>query len=238
MVDFTFNYKKDDGVGDRDPDKYSLQMKKDHCELWSKQLPVANYGKLELTPQWDRIIAYVNGAYFDFGCDSITNCYCNRDSTAELRKDKEVVALIEQYKEADYVIGSSLIFPLHRDDGKVRWTINQARGCLRKISDRIDLTLECIRVFYLDKNQWTPLRSCFINYSRFFDWFGDFENYVKFFFLDDLVSKDYKTVVGFTDALDFEHAMPTSSIEEYKEYIRRNIEFIKKRNKRIKDNYQ
>ena len=238
MVDFSFDYRKDDGVNGRDPDKYSFQMKKDHCELWSKQLPVSEYGKLELTPYRDRMVAYVNGEYFDFGCDSITNCYAWRKSLEKIREDEEVAKLLKDYYDSDYVIGSSLIFPLRRDDGKTKWTINQAKGCLRRISDRIDLTLECIRIFYLDKNQWTPLRSCFINYSRFFDWFGDFENYVKFFFLDDLVSKDYKTVVGFTDVLDFDHAMPTSSIEEYKEYIKRNIEFIKKRNKRIKDNYQ
>lgn len=237
MIDFTFNYKKDNGVGDRDPDKYSGQMKKDHCELWSKDLPVAKYGKLQLTPQRDRMVAYVNNEYFDFGCDSITNCYSKRKSLESFREDKEITKLLEEYTSIDYTIGSSLIFPLQRDDGKVRWTINQARGCLRKISDRIDLTLECIRIFYIDKNQHTPLRSCLINYSRFFDWFGNFENYVKFFFLDDLVSDDYKTVIGFTDVLDFDHAMP-SSIEEYKEYIRRNIEFIRKRNKRIMDNYK
>ena len=61
MVDFSFDYRKDDGVNGRDPDKYSFQMKKDHCELWSKQLPVSEYGKLELTPYRDRMVAYVNG---------------------------------------------------------------------------------------------------------------------------------------------------------------------------------
>ena len=235
MIDTSFDYRKDEGVNGRDPDKYSFQLKKDHSELWSKQLPVTKYGKLELTPQKDRIIAYVNGEYFDFGCDSITNCYSYRKSTEELRKDEEVSKLLKEYDDADYVIGSSIIFPLRRDDGLTRWTINQARGCLRRISDRIDLTLECIRLFYLDKEIQTPLHSRFMNYSRFFDWFGSFENYVKFFFLDDLVSEDYKKVVGFTDVLDFDHAFPTSSIEEYKKYIKRNTEFIVKRNKRITD---
>jgi hypothetical protein len=42
-----------------------------------------------------------------------------------------------------YTIGGMMVFPGNAIDGK--WTINQARGCLRKISDRFDLTLECIR---------------------------------------------------------------------------------------------
>ena len=236
MIDLTFDYRKDVGVNGRDHDKYSVQLKKDHCELWSKPLPVIEYGTLELKPQWDRMIAYVDGAYFDFGCDSITNCYASRKSLEVLREDEEIAKLLREYYDSDYVIASSIIFPLKRDDGKVKWTINQARGCLRKISDRIDLTLECIRIFYLDKAQHTPLSSCLANYSRFFDWFGNFENYVRFFYLDDLVSKDYKTVIGFTDELDFNHAMPTESKEEYKKYIKRNIEFIKKRTERIRNN--
>ena len=51
--------------------------------------------------------------------------------------------------------------------------------------------------------------------------------------MDDLVSKDYKEVVGFTDILDFGHALPISSVEEYKSYIKRTIDFIKKRTDRI-----
>ena len=235
MVDTKHDYRKDCNYPKQDPDKYSFKLKQDHAGLWSKELPIHEYGKLELKPKHDRIEAYVNDEYFDFGCDSITNCYCNRKDLKEFREDEEVQKLLKEYYDADYVIGSSIIFPLKRDDGKTKWTINQARGCLRKISDRIDLTLECIRIFYLNRDQCTPLRSCLINYSRFFNLFGNFENYVKFFLLNDLVSEDYKTIVGFTDVLDFEHALPDESIEQYKEYIRRNIDFIKKRNERIKN---
>ena len=65
------------------------------------------------------------------------------------------------------------------------------------ICDRIDYTLECIRLFYLDKNADSPLKSCLNRYNFFFDLFGSFENYVKFFLLDDLVTKDYKQVISF-----------------------------------------
>ena len=72
MININFDYRKDCGVNGRDPDKYSMQMKKDHCKLWSRQLPVTKYGKLNLVPRKDRMIAYINGEYYDFGCDSIT----------------------------------------------------------------------------------------------------------------------------------------------------------------------
>ena len=54
-----------------------------------------------------------------------------------------------------YTIGGIMVFPGNQVDRK--WTINQARGCTRSISDRFDLTLECIRRHYSD---WeSPLRA-------------------------------------------------------------------------------
>ena len=239
MIDTKYDYRKDPTVigrnpdKKRDPDKYSKRLKEDHCSLWSKDLPNKKYGKLDLVPSGNRIVATINGEYFDFGCDSITNCFGHRDSTNVLRENNEIGRALKEYDQFDYTIGSSLIFPLRRDDGKTCWTINQARGCLKQISDRIDLTLECIRLFYEDKNIKTPLQSCLIKYSRFFDLFVDFEHYVKFFLLDDLVSDDYKRVNSFTGTIDFNYALPNSSKEEYELYIKKSTEFIKKRNMRI-----
>jgi hypothetical protein len=51
-------------------------------------------------------------------------------------------------------IGGYLVFPngidqkREREPRARRWTINQARGCDRRISDRIDLTLEAIRLYF------------------------------------------------------------------------------------------
>ena len=49
-----------------------------------------------------------------------------------------------------------MVFPGNRIQGK--WTVNQARGCLKKISDRFDLTVECIRRHYA--RQSSPLSAC------------------------------------------------------------------------------
>ena len=55
----------------------------------------------------------------------------------------------------------------------------------RKIDDRIDLTLEAIRRHYL--SQESPLSDVLARYSDFFDLFIDFESYVRFWLLDDLL---------------------------------------------------
>ena len=47
-----------------------------------------------------------------------------------------------------------MVFPGNRIDGK--YTINVARGLNKKIADRMDLTLECIRRHYLGED--SPLR--------------------------------------------------------------------------------
>jgi hypothetical protein len=70
-------------------------------------------------------------------------------------------AIIDQFPEQEnedfrtiaYTIGAMMVFPGKRIDGKQ--TINGERGFNRKISDRFDLTLECIRRFYL--NSESPL---------------------------------------------------------------------------------
>ena len=79
-----------------------------------------------------------------------------------------------------------MVFPGNRLDGKL--TINGARGLNRKIADRFDLTLECIRRHYL--GQPSPLGETLARYRDFLALFEDFRGYVEFFMLQDLVSDD------------------------------------------------
>lgn len=192
-------------------------------------------GKLNLKIQNNRIVGEVGSSQFDFGSDSITNCCGKCPTTEKLRKNIGISKLLEDYNAIDYVLSASIIFPLKDNDGKTSWTINRARGCSRRICDRIDLTLEFIRIFYLGRNEYTPLQSCLIRYSNFFDLFIGFENYVKYFYLDDLVSSDYKKGKSLASSLDFMNAMPVSSIQEYKMYISNTIKFINDRRNRIKN---
>ena len=60
----------------------------------------------------------------------------------------------DHFNAIGYTIGGLILWPATPVDRK--WTINQARGCLRStIGDRMDLTLESIRRHYQD--EWSPL---------------------------------------------------------------------------------
>ena len=75
-----------------------------------------------------------------------------------------------------YTIGGMMVFPGNRIKGK--WTINQARGCLKNISDRFDLTVECIRRHYA--RQSSPLGETLARYNDSFALFEDFSGYADF----------------------------------------------------------
>ena len=98
------------------------------------------------------------------------------------------------------------------------------------ISDRFDLTVECIRRHYLD--QESPLAAALSRYADFFDLFGDFRGYVSFFLLDDLVTDDVD-VKFFMPFDDFRPPSVPKDVVTYKEYRRRSIDFIEARNHRI-----
>ncbi len=83
----------------------------------------------------------------------------------------------EAFMTIAYTIGAMMVFPGNQIDRK--WTINQARGCNRSISDRFDLTLECIRRHYSGRG--SPLSGTLSRYADFFALFGDFRGYVSFF---------------------------------------------------------
>lgn len=121
-----------------------------------------------------------------------------------------------------------MIFPGNRIDGKQ--TINGARGFTRAISDRFDLTLECIRRHYVQLD--SPLATTLSRYSNFFALFDDFRGYVSFFLLEDLIADDLE-VRFFMPFDDFRSSSVPRDVNMYKEYRRRSIEFVEARNSRI-----
>ena len=73
-----------------------------------------------------------------------------------------------------YTIESIVIFPVHA------YSMNQRRGTIILISDRWDLTLECIRRHYAGGE--SPLSKVIETDKSFYDLFVDFKGYVDFFF--------------------------------------------------------
>jgi hypothetical protein len=158
-----------------------------------------------------RIVQYIN----------VKNC----DST-----NSEAV---DQLYSAGCTIGAYIIFPNNKINNKQ--TINSARGCNGKIDDRFDLTLECIRRFYLDLSN--PLSDVFLRYQNFFNLFGDFRGYVDFFLLQDLVTENYKEIKFYLPFDNFATAPKFHNIEDYLTYQERVIDFVTKRNRRIDKNF-
>ena len=225
-IDITFNVFSDTPKG-KDPDSFSPTLRKYHHILWSKQLPNGKQFHLDLeTP---KLLHHKSdlGEFF-LSSDQIGSTYSN------VKKMSHIVGQVSQ-DEMDYfsniraTIAGHAIFPARRIDNKM--TINGARGVNHKIQDRFDLTLECIRRFYIKEN--SPLTVVFERYSQFFDLFENFKSYVDFFLYQDLVNEDYSEIKFWHPFDDFQGSSLPSSLNEYLSYKEKVISFLIKRNQRI-----
>ena len=115
-------------------------------------------------------------------------------------------------------------------------TINGARGVNKKIRDRFDLTLECIRRYYIKED--SPLNETFERYKQFFNLFESFQGYVDFFLLQDLVTNDYSSIKYFIPFKSFENYPLPNDIEEYKQYKYNLSNFVLARNQRMENLYK
>jgi hypothetical protein len=152
------------------------------------------------------------------------------DLVAEIAKDAG------DFPPIASTIGGYILFPRNRV-GQTGWTINQARGMHPAIADRFDLTLECIRRHYCDPTVDNPLGQRLAYYDDFFTLFGDFDTYVRFFLLDDLLTVDrgaVKSLMTGQPLLRFSAPAFAATVAEYAEYRRRSISFVTARNERIR----
>lgn len=234
-VDININYKKLLN-NNLDPDKYCKELGETHCILWSskKTLGILKWNSL------NKLKSFINGIEFIFTPDSIVNSFYNSKRIIKGKGIKEsdwirslskmTQDIIKDYRNIDYTIGSSIIFPISINGKSIGWTMNKARGCSSKIHDRFDYTLECIKRYY-EENIDNPLQSAIEKSSLFFNLFKSFNEYVDFFFLNDLVDEK-GNVISFTDKIDFSSPFPKTE-EEYIKYLDNTIRFVNKRNERI-----
>lgn len=226
-IDTSFDFRSDSNG--KDPDAYSPTLRSYHRFLWSKQLPIGE--RLEIEEMNSTLIYRFNMQTLKFGSDSISNSYIGAKKIAHL--DGLISqAELEEFRDKGSTIGGYLIFPSEREDG--RMTINGARGFNRKIADRFDLTLECIRLHYqrlehpLQKTLGSPIN------NFFFSLFKDFQGYVDFFLLQDLVDNSYERVNFFTATKNAFASSPIpDTAAEYREYKMATLEFVRQRNDRI-----
>jgi hypothetical protein len=221
-IDVTFDFRRD--TPDRkDPDAYSKTLRLYHKLLWSKRLPCGTLFALEVRGRH----LHHHSALGDFSLSSDAAIPTFKWHT----RIKTLIPAeeIEAFNAAGYTIGGMMLWPASPIAGK--WTINQARGCIRQISDRFDLTLECILRHY--RNRASPLSEVLNRYARFFDLFGDFRGFVEFFLLHDLVSTDFSAVKLSAPFDDFRGSPIPTSADEYRAYASAARAFIEARNRRI-----
>lgn len=167
-----------------------------------------------------------------FGCDSIANVMTPQNepisrylSSSELKRYYTIINSI----------GGKIIFPKHKK------SINQYRGAQWKkyIGDRFDYTLECIRRYFDDPSEkygWYPLKDEIKNDGKFFSKFSSFSEYIKFFFLEDIVDKNenIKFFLGENSDIDFNitQAIP-SDLDKWRLLYNKTIEFAEARTMRI-----
>ncbi len=222
-IDIAFDFRKDSKCGD--PDTDSQQLYNAHKRLWNKVLPSGQMLEINIVNDRYGRLLLKNNQNMNFSSDRMCPHFDGKYNglfNGWLKNEE-----IELLKHKVRTIGGHIVFPAHRKDG---FTINQARGVNRKIGDRFDLTLECIRRFY--KNEISPLYDTLNRYKDFFDLFVDFNEYVDFFLLQDFVNAQKQ--INFTLPFDdFSRSSLPQNSDEYRQYKDKTIEIIEKRNSRI-----
>ena len=226
MIDITFNMFSDTPDG-KDPDTWSPTLRKYHQILWSKQLPNGTVFNLDIETR-QLLHHRSNLGEFYLSSDCIGHTYSRIKSMSNII-DEFPSNEIESFYRLCSTIGSYIIYPCKRIDNKM--TFNGARGTNAMIKDRFDLTLECIKLFYINKQ--SPLSNALERYASFFDIFDNFRGYIDFFLLNDLIIDDNMSIKYFLPFKNFNDSPLPSNVEEYATYKKEMTKFIQDRNNRI-----
>lgn len=219
-----------------DPDSASAMLKIYHQMLWSRRAPNGQMIKLEK----GRTSDYLVWNNMKFASDSIATQHRYVKCANVI---KEVQQQIEDYRQFVYdttrfmyTIGGMIIFP------RLCGSMNQDRGTNPLISDRWDLTLECIKRYYEqpqnDNCKFNPLWKTIKRSEDFFKLFVCFDGYVDFFFLQDFLEENGEVIRFLNDYFDengnFTKKYPIpQTAEEYIRNIEIQKEIVAKRNRRI-----
>ena len=224
-IDINFDVYSDTPKG-KDPDSHSPTLRRYHQILWNKPLP--NGVEFNLDDSMPRLLLHRSElGEFLLSSDSIGHTYSKVKSMSHI-VDQIPSEEIKAFFTVCSTVGAYIIFPAKKIDNKM--TINGSRGLNRSIKDRFDLTLKCIRRFYVNKE--TPLTETLQRYASFFNLFHDFGGYVDFFLLQDLVDDGY-SVKFFLPFESFNQPPLPKNVEQYRSYKKHLIELVSARNKRI-----
>jgi hypothetical protein len=224
--DPTFDFRTDAGGGD--PDATSPTLRAYHKLVWTKPLPGGELFELNDTEPGAYLLHQSRRGKFFLASDSAMPTF------RKYQRMAHIMSLMpeserEEFGTITYQMGGMMLFPGNRIDGKQ--TINGARGFNPRIADRLDLTLECIRLHYL--GEMNPLAETLDRYRNFFALFENFRGYIDFFLLQDMVSEDKSAVRLFLPFDDFRTPPLPASVEAYRDYRENATSFVKARNRRM-----
>lgn len=233
-LDFAEDYRKGS-----DPDRWSQRLYDWQLLLWSRK--VAGLKPFELEVVWSAgytMRLTTANRSLRLASDGLMQTW----STPGWRRRfaPEVFEEIEADRDDFYriasTIGGYILWPLN-GPGQSGQSINQTRGRTRQIDDRFDLTLECIRRAYDEPDADNPLSECLVRYSDFFELFGDFRTYVRFWLLDDQLTPDggVRSFMTGERIDEFRPAGVAQSVEEYARFREGSIRFVRTRNQRIRE---
>ena len=227
-IDASYDF-RNDVRPNNDPDIHSEKLKLYHKILWSKPLPSGEDFLLDYSITGKYLSSKSSVGEFELSSDSITHSYIGvkrMNSITKLVSGADRDKILKTF----YTVGGFIIFPSNKIDNKQ--TINGSRGFNSRIVDRFDLTLECIRRFYLGIE--SPLYETFSRYKDFFQLFDDFQGYTEFFLLQDIVTDDFSEVKFF---LPFDDSFPSQplpkDLNDYLIYIKNTNNFVVNRGNRM-----
>jgi hypothetical protein len=244
MIDVNYDFRGDLKNYEDDVDKYSLTLKKYHKLLWQKTLPNGILFELLDTKVGEYFIFKYNTNEMRLSSDWLNNTYLHWTQwPLNVLRNQIENKKYENFCKIAHTIGNFIIFPKYpiglSENSK---SINQIRGTHDKIKDRFDITLECIKRYYLkieNKNYYedNPLFNVFNNFKQYFQLFINFKGFCKFFLLQDLTINNFENIKYFLPFNGFEINPYPKTTEEYHEYMKNTMEFINSRNSRINEEY-
>jgi hypothetical protein len=227
MIDINFDFQAE--AGGRDSDRYSPTLQEYHRILWSKPLPngkMFNLSKIS----GNRLYHKSELGEFSLSSDRAVATFSRWKSMSHI-VSRVPIDQLDNFVTLTDTIGGIVIWPSNQIDRQP--TINGSRGFNKKITDRLDVTIECVRLYYL--GEVSPLYDTFHRYKDFFDLFGNFKDYVEFFLLQDAVSENFTSVKITVPFDSFTSSPIPRSVDEYFVYMEATTSFIEARNKRIAD---
>lgn len=226
-----------DSRGD-DPLVASPTLRAYHLLLWDKPLPTGGHFSLRDESECGDYL--VHESVLDRFSLASDTCVPRWTTWSSSGLDGLAETIPPRYDRVAHQMGAMLLLP-RNSPGEFRGSsVSHDRMTSGYIADRIDLTLECIRLHYLQRSQPSavgdnPLSSTLARWADFFELFGDFTGFVDFFLLNDLLASDGESIDFLLPFDGFTWWPLPRDAQEYAAYMDRIVSFVDARHCRMEE---